>query len=164
MSIISELANLNPSRAAVAGCIIALLLPPGILSVYVFDNNLFASLDVFKLLLLSLSFSTAIAMLFVVAATIPTLFRSPLDPKHTCSAMIFGLWAAAFYSYVGLSRALTSDASIKDFVSAITNWVTFVAVIMVCDTLVSRLRRRQDKMPNGQKDDPSLDGIKQANQ
>ena len=164
MSLISEIADLNPTRATVVALIIAAVLPPGFLTIFVFGRDLFISLDIFKLTLLAVSISTAYLIIFVTAFVLPEIMYGKNGDLGLISAVASGFfWMNVFfYLFLFLSELSETKPYIK-----IAAKMIFSAIILsggyIAQGIFNKLlrwyvkRRNLQKVPESENINPKSD-------
>ncbi|TVT50795.1 MAG: hypothetical protein FHP94_00320 [Denitromonas halophila] len=116
MSIVDEFKNIDAGSATGAGMFFFSMLAPGFLTIFLFEKELFQSLETIKLILLALSFSSP-------GVTIPifisTVCMAVLTKMHQIELGILGTAKEWFYRHA-ISNAINMYLLI--FISYIFSW------------------------------------------
>ena len=120
MGILDSLNEMQPNTILLIIVVIAATICPGILAIYLFRNNLFFSLDVWKLILLSLAF------------TVPFLLVSILIqlPRNSIKGQAFQPLGCIFSSGIQTFDMLIVGILVAYFFKLGLFWFIIIALIL----------------------------------
>lgn len=140
MSILSELSSLNPTRATVICLVVVTIFPPGILTIYVFNREWFMAMDIFKLVLLSVSISVSYILAFLFATFLPEMLFGKHENSVILAAAFWGVVLAMFSSFFCL--LYNFGGTLKEYVSDLERMVIISFFSFLLHAIFCSIRRR----------------------
>lgn len=116
---------------------------PGLLTIFIFKRDLFISLDLWKLILLSISLSLPVVCLnFILMYSLPTVGR-PLDIKANLSAnLIVATSSSALVFYLPLVTAYILELHFRTFVWVVLALEAVISLSMFVENITVRLKNK----------------------
>ena len=116
---------------------------PGLLTIFIFKRDQFISLDLWKLVLLSISLSLPVVCLnFILIFSLPTEGR-PLDIKANISAnLIVATSSTALVFYLPLVAAYILELHFRTFVWVVLALEAVISLSMLVENITVRLKKK----------------------
>jgi uncharacterized membrane protein len=133
MPLLADIHNLKRTFALLLiGAIF--LIAPGALTIFIFDQALFESLDVIKLCLLSVSITAPFTMLFAIILQEIDRTKTPQDADELIfTSLILGSLTTGFIWYVSLLIAFISGLRFMHFVFMAIAFETLVFIAILIE-------------------------------